>query len=352
MDRDVDVSDCLWIGRERFLTKRCMPSGCRHVRDGRRDGKLFTSKALRGFGIRAMSMGAAMNAAAEPTPNDPQARSQPESGARRRIALYTRPDRDVGLWLLLFGAGVILLTAFALRDAHRLVPERGAGYGLGIVGLGAMSALLGYSVRKRLRFARRWGPVQRWFRVHMFLGIAGPVAILLHCNFRLGSTNANVALASALAVSASGVFGRMLYGRIHAGLFGRRLSLMELREAVAASKARVDAEDASARGLDLEPLDRFARAALDRRGPLLSTIRLLALPWRRRRARRDALAGLGGAAPDETLERLNAYLEAVARASAFTACERLFALWHVLHLPLCVVLFLAAAVHVAAVHVY
>jgi len=279
-----------------------------------------------------------------------------QSVPSKRLRLYERPSRDVGLWLLLIGACVILSTALALRGEHRLVPDRGAGYALGIVGLAAMAALLGYSVRKRMRFARRWGRVGDWFRVHMFLGIAGPVAILLHCNFRLGSANANVALVSALAVSSSGVVGRLLYGRIHAGLFGRRLSLVELRAAVTESKARVDAEAGSAAAAALEPVERFERVALARRGFVRSTLRLLALPFLRRRARHEAAARFGaagsGATGDELRARVDAYLSAVSRASAFSACERLFALWHVLHLPLCVVLFLAAAVHVVAVHVY
>jgi hypothetical protein len=36
----------------------------------------------------------------------------------------------------------------------------------------------------------------------------------------------------------------------------------------------------------------------------------------------------------------------------FRAYERLFSVWHALHVPLCVLLFAAAAVHVLAVHLY
>lgn len=275
---------------------------------------------------------------------------------KKRLALYTRPKRDVGLWLLLLVAAVVLCIGLALRADHVLVPDRGAGYALGILGLAAMTALLGYSLRKRLRFTRRWGRVSSWFRVHMALGIAGPVAILLHCNFRLGSANANVALACVLAVSSSGVVGRLLYGRIHSGLFGRRLSLIDLRTAITESKAQIDADDEPVAAAALEPIDRFESVALAPRGLAGSTLRLLALPFLRRRARSEARARLAasgaGVNAGDVAARIDAYLDAVARASVFTACERLFALWHVLHLPLCVVLFLAAAVHVVAVHVY
>lgn len=277
--------------------------------------------------------------------------SMPSTQARK-LRSYDRPQRDTGLWLLLLGAMVILGTAFALRDEHWLVPDRGAGYALGIVGLGAMAALLGYSVRKRLRLARRWGDVRTWFRVHMFLGLAGPVAILLHCNFSLGSTNANVALVSALAVSASGVVGRLLYGRIHSGLFGRRLSLLDLRASIAERRADLDEEAGSMAKPALDALERFERSALAPRGVLGGTARLCLLPVGRRRALREAAAFDPSGANGAVAREVRDYLRAVERVSIFMACERLFSLWHALHLPLCVALFGAAAVHVVAVHVY
>jgi hypothetical protein len=40
------------------------------------------------------------------------------------------------------------------------------------------------------------------------------------------------------------------------------------------------------------------------------------------------------------------------RVVRFVAWERLFSLWHGVHLPLCVILFGAAAAHVVAVHMY
>ena len=49
---------------------------------------------------------------------------------------------------------------------------------------------------------------------------------------------------------------------------------------------------------------------------------------------------------------LRQYFAAVNKAAAFAFYERLFALWHVLHMPLFILLVLAAIVHVVAVHLY
>jgi hypothetical protein len=53
-----------------------------------------------------------------------------------------------------------------------------------------------------------------------------------------------------------------------------------------------------------------------------------------------------------SVEMLHDYLAAVRRVAEFGAYEQLFSLWHAFHLPLCILLFSAAAVHVIAVHMY
>ena len=91
-----------------------------------------------------------------------------------------------------------------------------------------MLLLLLYPLRKHGWLPARTGPLRRWFHFHMALGIIGPTCVLLHANFRLGSTNSTVALVSALIVASSGYFGRFVYSRIHIGLSGHRTRFSEL----------------------------------------------------------------------------------------------------------------------------
>ena len=74
-----------------------------------------------------------------------------------------------------------------------------------------------------------WLKLRSWFSLHMLLGVLGPLCILLHCNFRLGSTNSNVALAGMLLVAGSGLIGRYLYGKFHFGLYGQQVGLQQLK---------------------------------------------------------------------------------------------------------------------------
>ena len=60
-----------------------------------------------------------------------------------------------------------------------------------------------------------------------------------------------------------------------------------------------------------------------------------------------------GAIPRDEAERsVRAHLQAVQRVAEFAFFERVLSLWHAVHVPLCVLLFLAGSVHVVAVHLY
>jgi hypothetical protein len=63
------------------------------------------------------------------------------------------------------------------------------------------------------------------------------------------------------------------------------------------------------------------------------------------RARREQLRGTARQYIDDRLA-------ATRRVVEFGAFERLFSLWHTLHLPLFLMLLIAGVVHVIAVHVY
>lgn len=121
-----------------------------------------------------------------------------------------------------------------------LTPEQGLGYALGILGASLMLMLLLYPLRKHARWARGFGPVRYWFRSHMLMGIVGPVCILFHCNYQLGSANGNIALFSMLLVAGSGLVGRYLYTKIHYGLYGSKADLALLGSDAAMARDELD----------------------------------------------------------------------------------------------------------------
>ncbi|HHJ34171.1 MAG TPA: hypothetical protein ENJ87_00245, partial [Gammaproteobacteria bacterium] len=125
------------------------------------------------------------------------------------------------------------------RDNNYLSAETGTGYILGIVGGSLMIILLLYPLSKRQPLLTRLIPIRYWFGIHMFLGTVGPILILFHSNFSMGSTNSSIALICMLLVAGSGVFGRYFYTHIHHGLYGASLSFKELKQKMADDHAEL-----------------------------------------------------------------------------------------------------------------
>jgi len=285
-----------------------------------------------------------------------------ESAARR----FWRPNPAA---LGYFSVACVLLIGWKLREANLTRAEDGIGYAMGIVGASLMLLLMIYPLRKRLRAMQSLGSVKFWFQTHMIFGVLGPVLVLLHSNFKLGSFNSRIALGCTLIVAGSGIIGRYLYAKIHHGMYGHRLTLSEMRTGREKTPqgssllAPVFAEIA-------ERLDRAEIRVQKASTGLLSSFRIALLaPWTRWRLQRSLTRGLDqalaqaaqksatvGAHSDRlrtsTVKYLDRRLRTLQKFSQLSAFERLFGLWHVVHFPLFLVMVVAAVVHVIAVHAY
>lgn len=285
----------------------------------------------------------------------------------RRTAAGTRPGRgDLLLYLLLSG---LVAAAWHISHLQLFKSSDDTSYWIAVTGGSMMLLLFSYPLRKHFRFMHRLGKVKWWFWLHLFLGIAGPWLILVHSGFHVGSLNAGVALYSMGIVVASGVIGRFIYVRVHRGLDGQRMSLSELR-------ARAYLRESDARShLHFSPAVEAALLAFEehelRAKPGWPTYlrQVTFLPLQRqvayRRCRGELRRSLRAVAlerqwTDDDLKRrerrlrrlVDRYLDAVVRVAQYTAYERVFALWHLAHLPFIYLLVISAVVHVFAVHAY
>jgi hypothetical protein len=243
------------------------------------------------------------------------------------------------------------------------------GYWLGVAGGVMMLLLFSYPMRKHFNFSRNWGRVKWWFVAHMFLGVGGPLLILVHSTFRVGSLNAAVALYSMVAVAVSGVVGRFIYARVNRGLHGEKAGLRDLQ-----TRAGLEEADARSR-LSFAPevesrLIAFEQRELKARVGWLTYLRqVFWLPLQQwltyRRCVSEVGRTLNGLAAQHQWSAMDLakrekhakalvwrYLHAVTRVAQFTAYSRLFSLWHVAHIPFVYLLLLSAVVHVVAVHAY
>jgi hypothetical protein len=271
------------------------------------------------------------------------------------------------LFFLLVAA--VVVAGWRMRDEEYLTPESGLGYSLGILGTVLLVLLVLYPLRKHMRVMRDWGPIKHWFQAHMILGVVGPAVVLFHSNFRIGSLNSTVAVFSMLLVVTSGFVGRYLYGKIHHGLYGRRMTLTDLKEKIEhklddSTRLLAHAPELQRRLLAvdaailtpcpslLQNLWRFLTIGLWTRWIRFRLFRGL------NRAIRLAARSEGWSGSERRQRRrqarghISAHMIAARRVVRFSLYERLFALWHLWHTPLFVMLLITVAVHIIAVHLY
>lgn len=259
-------------------------------------------------------------------------------------------------------------TIWVARNGFPFKPGSDVGYNIGLVGSIFMLLLLFYPARKRVRWMHTWLPMKQWFRAHMFLGVAGPLLVVLHSTLSFGSINAVIAFFSMSLVAVSGLIGRFIYIRIHHGLYGRRKTLQELKGQQSIGEQDLRTEFHFSPQLEMR-LRQFEAMALASDGGLLRNAwRFLALGpavlWTYHQSCRDLLhslqeMGVGTAMPRELKRRyaygkafIRTYLKTVQAASQFQTYERLFSLWHIVHIPLMFLLVITGVIHVIAVHMY
>jgi hypothetical protein len=252
-----------------------------------------------------------------------------------------------------------LLFGWSVRKQLLWTAEEGIGYAMGIVGSSMMLLLLLYPLRKRLSFMRSWLQVKYWFGAHMALGVLGPTLILFHSNFGLGSLNSNVALYSMLSVSLSGLLGRFFYVRIHKGLYGKKIELTLLKDKYQQDLLAAQAKEEQSVIAYLDQLHGIFEqggiglySSLKIRLQSLNVIRSINRQMRRSfRLNRKNSSKVSREKINSNVALKN-YLSSARQVSSYMVYESLFSWWHIIHIPLFIILIVSALVHILAVHMY
>ena len=211
------------------------------------------------------------------------------------------------LWLA--GLAVALITGlYAGATSLAGVPAASGflGHSLGVLGFLLMLATETlYSLRKRA-IRRPWGRMRDWLRFHIFTGIVGPYLVLLHSAWEFRGLAGVVTLLTVIVVL-SGFTGRYIYTAVPRTADGIVLEAEAIQEEIAGLNAELEAAD-------------------------------LAETDRRQLARR--------ADAERRRRRLERQITSLASA------RRMLSLWHSVHIPLGMALFVAAIVHAAGALYY
>jgi hypothetical protein len=225
-----------------------------------------------------------------------------------------------------------------------LKPGGTLGVAYGVAGATLMTAMLAYSVRKRLPLLRHAGKLGGWLDFHIWCGVTGPLAIVFHSAFKVGGLIA-IAFWSMVAVALSGVLGRFLYAQIPRSAAGTELSLEEANRLEGELSRRLRDE----LGVGEPALAELDAVAMPTRSLVGALGALAAAPWSaRRRVRR--LLGQHPELPLATARRLGELVRQRLllrrRLALWRRLHELFHYWHVFHKPFAVLMYLFAAIHV------
>ncbi len=287
------------------------------------------------------------------------------SEAAAAVAVEPRkapPAPPVEVVLPLAYYGLLVLEAIGLVVMHYKIPDRSASQGysyiFGWVGLGSMTVMHVYSLRRRLKAFRGLGKIRYWLHFHIFMGLQGALLVTYHSlNLQAPASIQGINIICVGIVVVSGMFGRYLYALIPKSLAGDRLSASEVEaelEKLGASEAAPTPELARAMESYTKDVHRLTQVSFGQ---------LVKEDLRARRALREIDAALKSNAQKVTdpaaHEKLQAFVAVSRRRMMLTrrlatlhAADRLFLYWTLLHKPLTFLLAGATILHILSHYMY
>jgi hypothetical protein len=283
-----------------------------------------------------------------------------EAARKRRHQIWITLGSIAGLLaflaLAINGVGYYILSAEARLNSPKhavLKPSGQIGNALGITGGVLLLLMYLYPLRKRWRWLSTKGKTKHWLDYHILMGWVGPVLITFHSSFKTSGV-AGVAYWSMIAVVASGVVGRYLYGRIPRKLGAVEMSVEETEQMCADLAREIRAQNLLSEQ-DLRPLLALPSLEEVRQMPLgRALLMIVALDLRRAWTILRLRWKLGAhvAAHKDVSHALKAIRKqaALSKDALFLGkVQQMFKLWHVIHKPFSYSLAIMATLHIMAI---
>jgi hypothetical protein len=226
-----------------------------------------------------------------------------------------------------------------------LKPGGSLGRTYGVIGVGLMTLMMSYSVRKRFRRLRKLGSLRSWLDFHIYCGVVGPLFIVLHSSLKVTGVVA-LSFWSMVVVATSGIVGRYLYLQIPRRRSGDEMTLADVQRLSADLNERL-LRDHGVSERALQRVESLAGRSVDSKAGLFRI--LLTLPFGSARLQwhlRAVTHGVAGAEGARLRQLLRERAQLSRRILLWEKLQALFHHWHVLHKPFAVIMYLFAAVHI------
>jgi hypothetical protein len=239
-----------------------------------------------------------------------------------------------------------------LAGHQNIKPGGIRGHGLGILGTLLMILLLAYSLRKRKIIFGNLGNIATWLDFHIFLGIMGPMFVVLHTSFKLNGIVA-VSFWSMIAVFLSGILGRYLYLQIPRNISGNELDMQDLDQ----TYKKMTRSIFNSFQVDHEYISRTEKTIIGEIDPNRNSFSILIALMvndlsrffriRRARKRLRKLTGISKRQARELVEITRKKAVLNRRIILWTKIHQLFYYWHVIHKPFAIIMYVIMLIHVA-----
>jgi len=244
------------------------------------------------------------------------------------------------------------------HPSHQSIKPGGIrGHGLGILGTLMMVLLLTYSLRKKTNIFGNIGNIGTWLDFHIYLGIMGPLFVILHSSFKLNGIVA-ISFWSMISVALSGVLGRYIYLQIPRNISGHEMNLSDLEN----TNERILNEIESKYSVDGAYVSKIETMIVGNLNPdkselsmlfsflMADIFRVFRVKKIRKILRRST--GLSKKQIRILLGLMNKKAFIHRRLILWNKIHQLFHYWHVFHKPFAIIMYLIMVVHVAITIVF
>jgi len=153
-----------------------------------------------------------------------------------------------------------------------------------------------------------------------------------------------------LLVAGSGLIGRYLYGKFHFGLYGKQVELAQIKTDLDAFHEQTYARDLSEeQRTKIEELYKGCCRIIAEQNVRVSYIQLIK-QRRWLRQHKKLILNMNSNMSGSQENRYVALAGLLDKLAGLRLFERLFGLWHVIHIPVFILMIITAVVHIFVVH--
>lgn len=254
-----------------------------------------------------------------------------------------------------FGSASILhlLHSFGYLNAYVIIyePSKGIWIDLGWTGSFMMIFMMLYSVRKRVSFLGNFGSLRYWLWGHMFLGIMGPVLVTFHTTFKFNGIIAT-SFWCMIVTMIFGILGRYIYVQIPRSLSGTEMLVSDIDAELQSLDSELDRHLSHEKTTNLMSLIDTGNEDMENLSPLKALFLMISMDIRNRVKRKTIRKklksgyGLKREVRRSIMTRIRERNLLLRKKRLLATSHKLLHYWHVLHIPLAIVMFIIMFIHI------